>query len=440
MGVRPVRNSRGAVYDVEVIPSSELGRPRIDVLVQTSGQFRDAGASRITLMDKAVRLVSELADEPFPNYVREGSIDAEKQLKERGYAPKEAREFATARIFGAANNQSYGTGIMSMVEKGDTWQTEQEVADRYVRNMGGVYRDGDTWGTFKEGVFEAQMTGTEVVIHSRSSNTWGPLSLDHVYEFMGGISLSIRVKTGTDPTGYFSDQRARGRGKAVTAAAAIREEARTTLWNPKFIRGMQREGPSAAATLTETVRNMYGWNVMQPAVIDKELWDETYQVFINDKHQLDMRQYFEKKNPYALQDMTAVMLETARKGYWKPSSEVLQKLAAVHAELVAKYGAACSYETCGNRALQEFLQGQLNAPGAEILPNVTAAYQANLASALTSSRPVPQVQGIQLDEKTERVEKQQRQPQPEQTAALAGCIVLFTIGLMTVGSRRSRRP
>ena len=60
IGVRPVWNSRGIVNDVEIIPSKELGRPRIDVLVQTSGQFRDAAASRITLMDKAIQMVSEL--------------------------------------------------------------------------------------------------------------------------------------------------------------------------------------------------------------------------------------------------------------------------------------------------------------------------------------------------------------------------------------------
>jgi len=143
-------------------------------------------------------------------------------LKNRGSSPQEARELSTARIFGAAGNQSYGTGIMGLVEKGDTWQDEQQIADRYVRNMGGIYREG-AWETFKEGLLEAQLSGVEAVLHSRSSNTWGPLSLDHVYEFMGGITLSVRAKTGADPQGYFSDLRTRERPKATTAVAAIRE-------------------------------------------------------------------------------------------------------------------------------------------------------------------------------------------------------------------------
>lgn len=320
MGMRPVWNSRGVVYDVEVIPSAELNRPRVDVLVQTSGQFRDAAASRIALLDKAVQIASALEPDDQPNYVRDGTEETELALKAKGVSAKDARDFATARVFGSASNSGYGTGIMGMVEKGDTWRDASQVARQYINNMSGVYRDGDRWGTVLPGLLEAQMQGVDAVVHPRSSNTWGPLSLDHVYEYMGGITLAVRETTGNDPTGYFSDLRQPGRAKVTTSVGAIREEGRTSLWNPKFIQGLQREGPSAAASLAETVRNMYGWNVMQPAAIGHDMWDETYRVYIEDKHRLDMREYFERRNPYALQDMTAVMLETARKGYWQPDS------------------------------------------------------------------------------------------------------------------------
>jgi cobaltochelatase CobN len=58
---RPPQTRRARhVYEVEIVPAEELGRPRIDVVVQTSGQFRDAAASRIALIDKAVQMVAEL--------------------------------------------------------------------------------------------------------------------------------------------------------------------------------------------------------------------------------------------------------------------------------------------------------------------------------------------------------------------------------------------
>jgi cobaltochelatase CobN len=436
IGVRPKRDGRGILYEVEVVPAEELGRPRIDVVVQTSGQFRDAAASRIALIDRAVQIVAELGDEAHPNFVRDNTGQAEEELKRQGYAPREARELATARIFGAAGNANYGTGIMGLVERGDTWETEDQIARRYLENMSGVYRGDGAWGTVAPGLFQTQLAGAEIVVQPRSSNTWGPLSLDHAYEFMGGISLAIRNTTGNDPTGYFSDLRDPARPRAATAAAAIREEARTQVWNPRFIAGMQREGPSAAAALTENVRNLYGWNVMQPSVVSQTLWDETFAVYIDDQHELDLKAYFEKTNPAALQDMTAIMLETIRKGMWTPSDEVVQRLAELHAELVARHGAGCSYETCGNDQLHEFLATALTAPGAETAPEIVESYRASLAAALQSADPLPQVEGLELEERRTVAETLVNEPRPLATAALAGLIIAATALVVLAGLQK----
>ena len=43
-----------------------------------------------------------------------------------------------------------------------------------------------TGETVRKAAFEAALTRTDVVVQPRQSNTWGALSLDHVYEFMGG--------------------------------------------------------------------------------------------------------------------------------------------------------------------------------------------------------------------------------------------------------------
>ena len=67
LGVEPVRDSFGRVVDVRLIPSKELGRPRIDIVIQTSGQFRDLAASRLFLLTKAVELAANAKDENFEN-------------------------------------------------------------------------------------------------------------------------------------------------------------------------------------------------------------------------------------------------------------------------------------------------------------------------------------------------------------------------------------
>ena len=215
----------------------------------------------------------------------------------------------------------------------------------------------------------------------------------------------------------------------TTSVGAIREEARTTMWNPKYIQGMQREGASAAASLTESVRNMYGWNVMQPSAISADMWDETYNVYIEDKHNLEMREYFEDKNPYALQEMTAVMLETARKGYWNPNAEVLQRLAQVHIELIAEHGAACSYETCGNGAFHEFLGKQLNAPDSGATPQTVSEYQAALAAAIQPTESPAKVEGIQMDEIVDQVVEQVAENEPQTTMAIWMFLAMILGGL-----------
>ena len=66
----------------------------------------------------------------------------------------------------------------------------------------------------------------------------------------------------------------------------------------------------AANTFAEIVQNTYGWNVMKPQAVDKEMWNEIYDVYVKDKFNLGVQDYFEKQNPAALEEMTAVMMET----------------------------------------------------------------------------------------------------------------------------------
>ena len=87
LGVEPVRDAQGRVVDLKLVPSEELGRPRINVLVQVSGQLRDIAGSRLKLLTDAIRLASEAGDETYPNYVASGTLLQEKLLVEKGASP-----------------------------------------------------------------------------------------------------------------------------------------------------------------------------------------------------------------------------------------------------------------------------------------------------------------------------------------------------------------
>lgn len=388
LGVEPVADRRGTVHDVKLIPIEELGRPRIDVIVQTSGQFRDLAASRIYLINRAVKLASEAKDgkSEFENYVKQGVQTAEELMKERGTSPSEARELANIRVFGGLNG-NYGASIMGMVEDGDSWESEDEIAERYLVSMGAMYGK-NAWGDYQDGALEAALGNAEMVIQPRSANTWGALSLDHVYEFMGGISNAIRYTSGKDPAAYFSDLRSLDNPIVQSLESAIWTEARTTLLNPKYIRGMQEEGATAADTFAETFRNTYSWEVMKTSAIDPKLWDNLTEVYVDDIHNLSVEEYFRDKNPYALQEMTAVMLEVVRKGYWKPQAEVQKKIAELHANLVKDHEAGCSGFVCDNAKLLEFISGKLD-------QELSDAFNEAVAQALTVEI-TENVQGMEL--------------------------------------------
>jgi cobaltochelatase CobN len=358
LGVEPVRDPFNRVVSVKVIPLERLGRPRIDVVAQTAGQFRDLAASRIYLINEAIEMVSQLDESAEDNYVRTGVVKSERMMIDKGISPVEARELATTRVFGGANG-AYGTGIMGLVEKGDAWEEDTEVAEQYLNNMGAVYGKGDKWSYFKAGVFEAALQDAEVVVQPRESNQWGAISLDHVYEFMGGLNLAVRKVTGEEPQAYFNDFRNSGNPDVQSLEEAIWTEAQATMFNPDYIREMQKGSASTAEKMAESFRNTYGWNVMKPDAIKDAVWDELYDTYVDDKYDLQVQAFFEDQNPYALQEMTAVMMETARKGMWEASPEQVQALATLHAELIEKYDAGCSGFVCDNVKLRDFISQQL---------------------------------------------------------------------------------
>jgi Cobalamin biosynthesis protein CobN and related Mg-chelatases len=359
LGIEPVRDAFGRVSDLRLIPSETLGRPRVDVVVQTSGQFRDLAASRLALISRAVEMASAANNDMFENYVNKSTVETERQLVEQGISPKDAREMSTMRVFGGING-SYGTGIQGMIVSGDKWEDEKEIADTYIHNMGAVYGSDKNWGEYQAGLLRAVLHNTDVVVQPRQSNTWGALSLDHVYEFMGGMNLAVRDVTGKDPDAYFADYRNRNRVKMQELKEAIGVESRTTLFNPEYIKEVMKGNASGASQITEIVTNTYGWNVMKPDVIDNEMWNQIYDVYVKDSHKLGVHNFFKQQNPASLQEITAVMMETARKGMWNASQQQLGDIAKLHTDLVKEFGASGSGMSGSNIKLHEYIAQKIN--------------------------------------------------------------------------------
>ena len=197
-----------------------------------------------------------------------------------------------------------------------------------------------------------------MMVQSRSSNSWGPLSLDHVYEFTGGLSLAARHVTGKDPGAFFNDLRTPGSARVQEAGEAAMAEARSTVLNPKYIREMMKEGAPATGAFAEVFRNTLGWEVMKPDMLEDHLWQAYKEVYVDDKLKLGTREFFERNNPAALHEMTGIMLEAVRKEFWKADAGTVRKIAETHAELIKKF----DLPPVRNEKLREMIEKQLTDP------------------------------------------------------------------------------
>ncbi len=366
MGVKPVWDGMGRVKDVELMNLSELGRPRIDVLIITSGLYRDTFPCKIKLLDKAVRLAAQAEEDENYNYVKRNSNAIYNWLIANGYSESEARNLSMARIF-TESLGNYGTGLPNVIAASDTWNNETELAEYYIKRMGFIYGE-DIWGVQNAELFRQNLADVEAAVLSRSSNLYGVLDNDDAFQYLGGLALAVRSITGKTPDLYITNLRDPHNPKTETLKSFMQREFYARYLNPKWLEGMMEHDYAGAREMMKFVEYLWGWDVVTPDLITQDMWNQVYDIYVRDKYNLGLSGFFESSNPYALQSITARMLEAIRKGYWNPSEDVKTALAEVYHKSVEKYGVTCCHHTCANLMLRDYMEGILSVP--EELPQL----------------------------------------------------------------------
>ena len=353
LGVRPIWDHNNVVEDVELIPSAELGRPRVDVVIQAASLFRDTFPDRMKLLDKAVRLAASATD--GENYIAEHAEEAERELKRSGMAAKDAKTLAVARIFSNSAG-GYGTGLVAAIERSGSFESSEGLTEAYLARTGAVYTEGFEWGRVAPSAYRTHLQHTDAVTLSRSTNVVGALTLDHYFEYLGGMTMAVRDTTGSAPETYLADVRDAYQPRVETVREALVRGLRGKFWNPKWIEALQAEGFSGAVEMAQTTTNLFGWQVTKPAAVGSEAWQKVHEIYVDDSLGLELPQWFDANNPFAFQEMMAVMLESARKGYWNAGPETLNSLALDYARSLERHGASGSSRTTENRPFEEFVE------------------------------------------------------------------------------------
>ncbi|WP_217125829.1 cobaltochelatase subunit CobN [Hydrogenophilus thiooxidans] len=346
MGVEPVWDAGGRVTDVKLVAREALGRPRVDVVLSVTGLYRDHFPTTMKLLAKAAQLAAEAPEDDNPVAANSRRIAAE--LEKQGMDAAAAKRAGQTRIFSSETGR-YSTGLDDASLATDTWKGKAEgdrkLAQLYLARMQYAYgpdeadwgKTGDELGGKDLNLYAAHLKGTEGAVLSRTSNTYGMLTTDDPFQYLGGIGLAVRYLDGKAPELYISNLRGSGGGRIEGAARFLARELATRNFHPGYIIGLQKEGYAGTLQLLDSMNNFWGWTATAREIVRDDQWQEFVDVYVKDKHNLGLQQWFERHNPHALAQIIERMLEAARQGYWDADPKVVAELKQRYLDLARRY-------------------------------------------------------------------------------------------------------
>ncbi len=420
LGLKPKWDRAGHITDTEIIPFSELGRPRIDVVISATGLYRDAFPNVMLWLAEAIDKVAKLKEEN--NFVYRHANKLKQDLLEQGQSEEDAEYLSTVRIF-SNDTGEYGTGLAGQSLDSGSWEDDSELADTYLTRMGyGFGKDEKRWSESLGDInlYKQVLSGTDGVVFSRSTNLYALLTNDDPFQYFGGIGLAVRNIDGKTPEMYVANMRKKDNIKTQTMKEFLNQEMRSRYFHPRWIEAMQESGYAGATAILDRMNNMWGWEVMTPEAVRDDHWQEFFEVYVEDKYDLDMREFFENANSHALAQILERMLEAVRKGYWQADQETLQKMIETYTELANQYDVVTDNDKF-NDYVNETATGFGLAPILSAMPEIAAEAQAVNAQ-------TQQVQG----QKLEQVEQQQTETDNSKTYLMIfGILVIFFAGMLS---------
>lgn len=409
LGIEPTWSSSGAISTMKATPLATLKRPRVDVVVTTSGLFRDLFPRLLINMDRSFKVALAASYNPivaqYPDlksaldYTLQTLVDAKytgftgsdrieqnyiakhwieltqkyiEQLKEEGIpeeqAKRDAGELAITRIF-APPVGDYGAGVNKAIGQSWTWDSRDQVADVYLNRMSHSYSERN-WGGTNLDLFKDLLAGITTAYHSRSTNLYGVLDNDDYFDYYGGLSMAIERVNGAAPNLnvlYYANP---ANPQVTSLLQFMSRELRTRYYNPEWIQGMMNEGYSGARTISNKfVSYLWGWQVTNPDLVQDWMWEEVTDIYVRDEYNLGVSEWLSTGNrAYAMISITGTMLTAAHKindatgkPYWQADEATLKTIANTWANLIAKHGVACCDCSCGNIAMIEWATKYISA-------------------------------------------------------------------------------
>ncbi len=320
IGVKPVPDALGRVNKLELISLAELGRPRIDVVVNCSGVFRDLFVNQMALIDRGVKMAAE-AEEPLEmNFVRKHALT---QAEEMGINLRQA----ATRVFSNASG-SYSSNINLAIEN-SSWEEEAELQEMYLKRKSFAFSaDNPGMMDASRQIFESSLKTADVTFQNLDSSEISLSDVSHYYDSDPTKVVQKLRGDGKKPASYMADTTT-ANAQVRTLSETVRLDARTKLLNPKWYEGMLGHGYEGVRELSKRLVNTMGWSATADAV-DNWVYEDANATFIEDEA---MRDRLMNLNPNSFRKMVTTLLEANGRGYWETSEENLDRLREIYQEV-----------------------------------------------------------------------------------------------------------
>ncbi|MDJ0726986.1 MAG: magnesium chelatase subunit H [Prochloraceae cyanobacterium] len=314
VGAAPVKEGTGRIVRYELIPIAELGHPRIDVLGNLSGIFRDTFVNIIELLDDLFKRAAEADEAIADNYIRKHALE----LKEQGI------DNASARLFSNPAGD-FGSLVNDQVVDGN-WDSSDELANTWKGRNVFSYGRKDK-GQARPEVLTKLLQTSDRIVQEIDSVEYGLTDIQEYYANTGGLKLAAEKQSGKRVGASFVESFSKDTTPRKLEDM-LRLEYRTKLLNPKWANAMAERGSGGAYEISQRMTALIGWGGTANFT-DDWVYDQAADTYILDA---EMAQKLRQANPEAFRNIVGRAIEASGRGYWNADEDKLEKLRELYAQ------------------------------------------------------------------------------------------------------------
>lgn len=308
VGAEPVKEGTGRIVRYELKPLAEIGHPRIDILANLSGIFRDTFVNIIELLDDLFQRAAAAEESPEENFIRKHAL----ALKAQGIDNVSARLFSNpAGDFGSLVNDQVVDG---------NWDSENELATTWQGRNSFSYGRKDK-GQARPEVLQQLLQTSDRIVQEIDSVEYGLTDIQEYYGNTGGLKLAAEKQSGKKVTASFVESFSKDTTPRKLEDL-LRLEYRTKLLNPKWAEAMVAQGSGGAYEVSQRMTALIGWGGTAKFK-DDWVYDQAADTYALDA---EMAAKLRQANPEAFRNIVGRMIEAHGRGFWNANEEKIEKL------------------------------------------------------------------------------------------------------------------